>query len=78
LLGVLDRVVLSGLAGVVRRVELVPMRDVCMVSRLFVIADLVMLRGFPMMVRGLLVMRGGLAMMVRPLVRCHTTSPCES
>ena len=53
---------------VVGGVQHVPMREVRVVCRFFMIACGVVLRGFAMMLRGRFVMFGGLVMMIRNAV----------
>src|SRR5262245_60545820 len=61
--GVMHRMMLGGLVAVMRRVQAVGMRQVGVVTRLGVIALLVVLGGFAVMLGGfLVVLRGGLVM----------------
>jgi len=63
------RVRLGRLRRVVHGVLRVPMRDMRVVRRCFVLASLVVLRGMAMMIGRVLVMLGGLMMVLRCLFR---------
>ena len=62
---------LSSLFSVVRRVGEMPVRDVRMVPGLHVVAGFVMLRGFTMVLRCVVMMIGRLVMMRSACVICH-------
>jgi len=66
---------LSGLVCVVGRVEMVAVRNVCVMTSLFVLAGLVMLRGGLVMLGGVRVMFGRLTVMLCALMTfCHGQS----
>jgi hypothetical protein len=66
-------VVLSGFLGVLRRVDLMSMCNVGVVAGLVMVALVVMVRGVPVVLGGLLVMLRGHAMMLCPFVTGHAT-----
>jgi hypothetical protein len=68
---VLLRVLLRGVLGVLDGVELVAVREVRVMARLLVLAMLGMVRRLAMVLGGMLVMFGGLAMMVMHVVVGH-------
>ena len=68
-------VMTAGLDMMMLGVAGVPMRAVCMMSRLFVIAGFMMLGSFAVMLRGMLVMFGRLVMMLDACVVAHVSSP---
>ena len=75
LLAVLVCVVLSGLSRMMRRVEMMPVRDVCVMSRFLVAAGFVMLRGLFVMLGGVPMVLRRLPMVLRTFVRHGCTSP---
>ena len=68
---VLRGVVDARLVGMLVRVQLVAMRDMRMMGRLFMVARFVVFGGFVMMLGGLFVMVSGLAMMFSAFVTCR-------
>jgi len=60
---------LGGFGRVVGGVSVVSLRYVCMMGSRFVVAVLMMLGSFPVVVGGMLMMLGSLAMMVRCFLR---------
>jgi hypothetical protein len=68
---VLGGVVLARLLGVVRRMQRVPVRRVRVVPGGFVMPRVVVLGGFAMVPRGMLMMRGRLAVVLGALVCGH-------
>ena len=64
-------VVNARLVGMLVRVQLVAMRDLRMMGRLFMVARFVVFGGFVMMLGGLFVMVGGLAVMFSTFVSCR-------
>jgi hypothetical protein len=65
---VLFGVRLGSLAGVMGRVETMPMGDVCMVAGLFVVAGFLVFGGRAVVNRGLLVVVGGVLVMLGSFV----------
>ena len=63
------RVVFFRFLGVLCGERVVRVRDVCVVAGLFVVARIVVLRRFAMVLRRLIVVFGGLAVMVRARMR---------
>jgi hypothetical protein len=64
-------VVNAGLVGMLVRMQLMAMRDMRMMGRLFMVACFMVLGGFMMMLGGLFVMMGGLAVMFSTFVSCR-------
>jgi len=62
-------VMFRGFLSVMRRMHVVTLSHVSMVRRRFVIAFLMMLRGFPMVVGRVVVVLGGLGVMMRSFLR---------
>ena len=66
-MAVLAGMMLARLFGMMRGVNLMALRHVCMVTGLVVIAGFVMIRGRLVMLSGMVVVLGGFAMMFRSL-----------
>jgi hypothetical protein len=64
-------VVNAGLVGMLVRMQLMAMRDMRMMGRLFMVACFMVLGGFMLMLGGLFVMMGGLAVMFSTFVSCR-------
>jgi hypothetical protein len=73
---VFDGVMLARFFGVMRRVQMMTVRDVRVMTRFLMIACLMMLRRFAVMMRGVFMVFGGMVMMFRALVFCHSLAPC--
>jgi len=65
------RVVFARLLGVIRGVQMVPMRNVGVMPSLFVITGFVMFGRFTMMMRGIFMMLGCLLVMLRAFMFRH-------
>ena len=68
-------VMTAGLDMMMLGVAGVPMRAVCMMSRLFVIAGFMMLGSFAVVLGGMLVVFGSLMMVIDACVVAHSRSP---
>ena len=63
LAAVLCGVVFASFLGVMGGVQMMPMRDVCMMPRLLMVSGLVLFGGLPMMAGGMLVVLRGFVVM---------------